>query len=62
MSDGVDGLVSAAEAIQDDVVAIRRRLHRRPEIGLDLPATQAVIVEDLDRLGLSRDSVAGSAP
>ena len=47
------GLVAAAEAIQDDVVAIRRRIHRRPEIGLDLPQTQAIVVEELGRLGIA---------
>lgn len=45
-------LRAEAEAILPDIVAVRRRLHRRPEIGLDLPATQAVIVEELGRLGL----------
>ena len=45
-------LLAAAAAILPDVVAIRRRLHRRPEIGLHLPETQAVIVEELRRLGL----------
>ena len=30
---------------------LRRRLHRRPEIGLHLPETQAVIVEDAARAG-----------
>ncbi|HEY8800225.1 MAG TPA: M20 family metallopeptidase, partial [Candidatus Limnocylindrales bacterium] len=29
-----------------------RRIHRQPEIGLDLPKTQAVIVEELGKLGL----------
>ena len=48
-----DDLLSAARAIQDDVVAIRRRIHRRPEIGLDLPQTQAVILEELEKLGLA---------
>src|SRR5262245_22782047 len=52
MSVDVAALPAAAEAILDDVVAIRRRLHRRPEIGLDLPVTQQVIVEELERLGL----------
>jgi hippurate hydrolase len=47
-----DDLLDAARAIHDDVVAIRRRIHRRPEIGLDLPKTQAVVVEELARLGL----------
>ena len=48
---GID-LLAAARAIQADVVAIRRRIHRLPEIGLDLPTTQAVIVEELAKLGL----------
>jgi amidohydrolase len=45
-------LLDDARAILPDVVAIRRRIHRRPEIGLDLPLTQAVVVEELRRLGL----------
>jgi amidohydrolase len=45
-------LRAAAEAILPDVIALRRRLHRQPEIGLQLPLTQAVIVEELRRLGL----------
>ena len=48
----ISGLLDAAWAIQDHVVAIRRRIHRRPEIGLDLPATQAVVLEELARIGL----------
>jgi amidohydrolase len=46
------GLLAAAMAIHSDVVAIRRRIHRHPEIGLDLPGTQAVIIEELAKLGL----------
>ncbi len=49
---GVADLLAAAEAIQGDVVAIRRRIHRRPEIGLDLPTTQAVVLEELAKLGI----------
>jgi amidohydrolase len=46
------GLFDAAKAIQPDVIAIRRRIHRQPEIGLDLPKTQAVVLEELSKLGL----------
>ena len=53
MSVDVAGMPAAAEGILGDVVAIRRRLHHRPEIGLDLPETQRVIVEELERLGLT---------
>jgi hippurate hydrolase len=47
-----DDLLAAARAIHDDIVAIRRRIHRHPEIGTILPATQAVVLEELAKLGL----------
>ena len=40
-------LRSEAERILPDIIATRRRLHRHPEVGLELPATQAVVVEEL---------------
>ncbi|MBA2702167.1 MAG: amidohydrolase [Chloroflexi bacterium] len=42
----------AARAILPDVIDLRRRIHRRPEIGLQLPETQAVVVDALRALGL----------
>jgi amidohydrolase len=48
----LDGLLEAARGIQPEVVAIRRRIHRQPEVGLDLPKTQAIVLEGLARLGL----------
>jgi len=47
-----DGLLDAARAIQADVVAIRRRIHRHPEMGLHLPETQEVVVDELARIGV----------
>lgn len=35
-----------------DIVALRRALHRRPEIGLDLPGTQQLILDALEGLDL----------
>jgi amidohydrolase len=52
-------LLDDARLLLPDVVAIRRRIHRHPEIGTDLPVTQTVIVEELARLGLK--PVAGRA-
>jgi amidohydrolase len=46
-------LLAEARALLPDIVAIRRRIHRHPEIGTDLPVTQALIVEELERLGLA---------
>jgi hippurate hydrolase len=45
-------LLAKARAILPDLVGIRRRIHRRPEVGLDLPETQAVVVAELEKLGL----------
>jgi amidohydrolase len=46
-------LLADAGALLDDVVALRRDLHRRPELGLDLPCTQARVLEALDGLPLT---------
>lgn len=45
-------LLAAARAGLDEVIALRRQLHRRPEIGLHLPETQAVVAETLRGMGL----------
>ncbi|HUP55538.1 MAG TPA: M20 family metallopeptidase [Methylomirabilota bacterium] len=45
-------LLPAAESILPDVIEVRRRIHRQPEIGLQLPETQAVVVDALRALGL----------
>lgn len=45
-------LLAAAEAILPDVIDVRRRLHRHPEIGLQLPETQAMVAEALRAIGL----------
>jgi hippurate hydrolase len=39
-------------AIADELTSLRRRLHRHPETGLDLPVTQETVLEALDGLGL----------
>lgn len=41
-----------ARAMGGDLVQLRHRLHREPEIGLDLPRTQEKVVEALDGLPL----------
>ncbi len=41
-----------AHALRDDLVQLRRSLHREPEVGLHLPRTQQRILEALDGLGL----------
>jgi hippurate hydrolase len=53
-------LLEEAQAQLDDTIALRRRIHRRPELGLHLPATQSAIREALDPLGLEVELGRGS--
>jgi len=46
-------LMAEAGALLDDVVALRRDLHARPELDLDLPLTQAQVLDALDGLPLA---------
>ena len=48
----MSNFLTEAIEIQGDLVAIRRHIHQEPEIGLDLPKTQAKILAALDGLGL----------
>jgi hippurate hydrolase len=38
--------------MQDELVELRHTLHRRPEVGLQLPQTQETVLQALDGLGL----------
>ncbi|MCW2509142.1 MAG: Amidohydrolase, partial [Modestobacter sp.] len=63
--EGVLSLLAAARADADRTVDLRRRLHRQPEIGLHLPATQATVLAAFADLpievttGTSTSSVVG---
>jgi hippurate hydrolase len=46
------GLVAAARVLQPRTVSLRRAVHRHPEVGLALPATQAAIMRTLGGLPL----------
>src|SRR6266542_696459 len=45
-------LLDEAQGLLEDAVAVRRRIHRHPEIGLQLPETQKVILDVLEGLPL----------
>lgn len=47
-----DVLRDDAQALQADMVDLRYKLHRHPEIGLHLPVTQQAVLQALDGLGL----------
>jgi amidohydrolase len=48
----MEQLLEAAASVLPDAVSLRRRIHAEPELGLDLPRTQAQILAALDGLGL----------
>src|SRR5262245_48505262 len=58
-ANGAQRLLADAARVLPDMVDVRRRIHRVPELGLDLPQTQAVVLEQLD--GLDLDVRTGNA-
>jgi amidohydrolase len=46
------GLLEAARALQPRTVALRRQLHKHPEVGLRLPRSQAAVLHALEGLDL----------
>ncbi|MAT06990.1 MAG: amidohydrolase [Acidimicrobiaceae bacterium] len=48
----LDTLREEALDLQDDTVALRRRLHERPELGNELPITRDAVLESLEGLPL----------
>ena len=49
---GSAALREDAHAMQGELAQLRHRLHRRPEVGLQLPRTQETVLEALDGLAL----------
>ncbi len=45
-------LVAQAAPLMDATVALRRRIHAHPEVGLDLPDTQELVLDELAGMGL----------
>jgi hippurate hydrolase len=45
--------LEAAEALQQDTIALRRAIHREPELGLDLPLTRRKLLDALAPLDLN---------
>ncbi|MDV6011254.1 M20 family metallopeptidase [Haloechinothrix sp. LS1_15] len=45
-----DGLLADATALRQRTVALRRTIHRNPELGLELPDTQRAVLAELDDL------------
>ena len=45
-------LLNQSREMQGELVELRHQIHQEPEIGLDLPKTQAKIIAALDGLGL----------
>ena len=48
MSTGSADLLADAQRLLPDLIELRRRIHRTPELGLQLPKTQATV----DRKGV----------
>jgi hippurate hydrolase len=51
--DVLDGVLDSAGGQLDAAIELRRRIHSQPELGLELPTTQAAVLEALDGLPLT---------
>ncbi|MCV2393071.1 M20 family metallopeptidase [Actinotalea sp. M2MS4P-6] len=58
-SDPLVGLLDDARALAPELDELRRALHTIPEVGLDLPETQAALLEALDGLDLEVQTGSG---
>ena len=52
-TDVLEAVLDDAGAQLEDAIDLRRRIHARPELGNDLPLTQAAVLEALDGLPLT---------
>ncbi len=50
-----------ARSMSDDLLDLRRRLHQVPEVGLDVPRTQELVLAELDGLGLEVSTGTGTS-
>jgi len=53
MTDVLSGVLDEAGGQLEDAIDLRRRIHQAPELGLELPGTQAMVLEALDGLPLT---------
>ena len=55
-----DGLLDDAGALLEEAVGLRREIHRHPELGLDNPRTQQLVLDALDGLPLTLHTGTGT--
>jgi hippurate hydrolase len=58
MDRALSTLLGDAKELLPDAVALRRRIHRAPELGLELPLTRAALLESLEGLPLELETSA----
>ena len=50
----MSNFLNEAKAMQEELSRIRREIHRKPEVGMDLPLTTAFVMEQLENTGSKR--------
>ena len=48
----IDDPMNLAQELLPELIDLRRTIHLSPELGLDLPKTQSVVLDAIDGLGL----------
>jgi metal-dependent amidase/aminoacylase/carboxypeptidase family protein len=52
--------LNKAKAMQDELSWIRREIHKKPEVGMDLPITTAFVMEQLEKHGIKAERIIDS--
>ena len=47
----MESIINICKAKQEEVAALRRELHKVPEIGGELPKTREIVCSYLDKIG-----------
>ena len=55
----MDFILKEASKLESELIALRRSLHKIPEIGDELPKTKRFVCEYLDKIGVPYEEVAG---
>ena len=52
--------LNEARAMQEELSRIRREIHKKPEVGMDLPITTAFVMEQLEKHGIKAERIIDS--
>ena len=53
MTNDINWIAKESKELENELIELRRKLHKIPEVGDSLPLTKRFVCEYLDRIGMS---------